>query len=226
MCIRDRLTPTTTVLDLGAGTGQLALMAAPFVASVLSVDPEPDMVSVGHKATSEFPNVRWELGADSDVVELVDEPIDLVLIGNAFHHMDRAALLVDLDQVVAQSGAVVVCSTSKPVWLQDTAWSVALRHQLSEELGREVGAEGTPRHSSDAVLLGASEFSEVDRWESHVDGHRSIESIVGEVVSSASGALDEAAIARISASLEPYSSDWVVDEQVESVALVARRPNR
>lgn len=35
------------VLDLGAGPGQLALLAAPLVADVVAIEPEPDMLAEG-----------------------------------------------------------------------------------------------------------------------------------------------------------------------------------
>ena len=76
------------------------------------------------------------IGADSDVLQFLDSPIDLVLVGNAFHHMDQPRLLASLDGLVSPTGVLVVCSTSVPVWLQDTDWSATVRDQLSVESGR------------------------------------------------------------------------------------------
>lgn len=106
------------VVDLGAGTGQLATMAATVAAEVIAIEPEPDMVRVGQRATAELPAVRWMLGADRDLLELLAQPVDLVLIGNAFHHMNHVRLLADLDSLVGPSGAVVVCTSSIPVCLR------------------------------------------------------------------------------------------------------------
>lgn len=223
--VRIRALKTETiVVDLGAGTGQLALMAAEVASTVVAIDPEPDMVRVGRRATSDAPSIRWEVGADRDVGDLIDPPADLVLIGNAFHHMDQSALLANLDSVVEPSGVVVVCSTSIPVWLQDADWSVALRQQLSRELGRAVGAGGTPDHESDMKVLDRSPFSALERWVLERDCQRSAESVVGEVASSASGTIGQGAIERLHSVLEPYLNGGAVTENVRTTALIARRP--
>ncbi len=219
------LTDTSVVVDLGAGTGQLATMAAEVAAQVIAIDPEPDMVQVGQRATTDRPNIQWILGADRDVCALLVEPVDLVLIGNAFHHMDQTTLLRDLDTIVSPSGVVVVCSTSIPVWLQDTEWSVALRRRLSEELGRAVSEGGVPNHDSDLTVLGASQFSNVERWMFARDQQRTGQSIVGEVISSASGAISNSGGERLLAAIEPYLNDGAVIENVKTTALVARRPS-
>jgi ubiquinone/menaquinone biosynthesis C-methylase UbiE len=37
------------LLDLGAGPGQLSFLAAPFVAEVVAIEPEPDMLAEGER---------------------------------------------------------------------------------------------------------------------------------------------------------------------------------
>lgn len=218
------LEANSAVVDLGAGTGQLATMAASVASDVVAIDPEPDMVQVGQRATAGLPAIRWVSGADRDILKLLARPVDLVLMGNAFHHMDQVTLLVDLDSLVAPSGAVVVCATSIPVWLQDTEWSATLRHQLSQELGRPISKAGVPDHESDMAVLSSSPFSDVDRWLLTRDQRRSAESIVGEVLSSASGAIEDAATERLLSALEPYLTNGSVTENVKTTALIARRP--
>jgi SAM-dependent methyltransferase len=213
----------SVVVDLGAGTGQLATMAADVASEVVAIDPEPDMVRVGRRATAGLPAVRWVLGADRDLLELLARPVDLVLIGNAFHHMDHARLLADLDSLVAPSGVVVVCTSSIPVWLQDTDWSTALRQQLSRELGRPISGAGTPDHQSNMAVLSRSPFPDVERWVWTQEQNRRAESIVGEVLSSASGAIDDAGAGRLLSTLERYVVNGTVPEKVEATALIARR---
>ena len=218
------LTGRSVVVDLGAGTGQLATMAAESAAEVLAIDPEPDMVRVGGQTTSHQKNIRWMLGSDREVRELIDRPVDLVLIGNAFHHMEQATLLRALDEIVVPSGVVVVCSTSNPVWLQDNDWSATLRQHLSVQLGRPATGDGVPNHDSDLALLGASRFSEIKTWTFARDQERTAESIVGEVISSTSGQISSNGGERLLAALGPHLTNGAVVENVKTTALIARRP--
>lgn len=107
---------------------------------------------------------------------------------------------------------------------QDTDWSIALRQQLSRELGRPISSAGTPDHESDVAVLTHSPFSDVERWLWTREQNRRAQSIVGEVLSSASGAIDEAAAERLLSTLERYLVNGMVPEKVETTALIARRP--
>jgi ubiquinone/menaquinone biosynthesis C-methylase UbiE len=158
------LEPRSIVLDLGAGTGQLAPMAGEIARSVIAVEPEPDMVRVGRNTTDHLDNIQWVTGSDQDLLRIVKPPIDLVLIGSAFHLMHQTALLHDLDFLVIQKGTVVICSSGIPVWLQDNVGARALRDALSECLGRQVGDGGVPDHESDVQVLSGWGFSVIDTW--------------------------------------------------------------
>lgn len=213
----------TAVVDLGAGTGQLARLAAEISTDVLAIDPEPDMAETGRRLTVDVPAIRWRVGADRDISTLIDPAADLVMIGNAFHHMDQASLLRNLDKLVSSDGAIVICSTSVPVWLQDAAWSHAVRDQLRIELGRQVGRGGTPDHESDKAALGASAFNRVEEWSYTRDQQRSADSIVGEIASSASGQIDSDAIGRLLDALAPHLTAGAVVEHVTTTAIIGRR---
>ncbi len=125
------------------------------------------------------------LGGWGECAELIAPliTVEVVLIGNASHHMDQPSLLEDLDEVVAPDGAVVVCSTSIPVWLQDSDWSATLRRHLSEQLGRTVSRNGVPNDDSDLVVVATSSFADVETWVFSQEQRRTGESIVGEVMS-------------------------------------------
>lgn len=195
------LAPESLVLDLGAGTGQLVRLVATTAAQVVALEPEPDMVEVGRRVTADLSNVRWIEGADADVPRhFAAGEIDLVTIGNAFHHMDQPQLLKDLDRLVSPAGWVCVVASSVPVWLQDSDWSNALRAVLEAELGPLSGS-GVPDSAETAALLADSAFDDVSGWSLHRSGVRSCDSAVGEIVSSTSGQLDASILERLRASI-------------------------
>ena len=86
---RTSLDGTGRFLDVACGTGQLAFALKPFVADVLGIDQEQDMVDCAReKALGRgLRNMRWASGRAEDFTAA--EPFDLVTIGNAFHRLQR-----------------------------------------------------------------------------------------------------------------------------------------
>ena len=126
------------VLDLGCGTGQLTRALAPCVGAVLGMDPEPAMLAQARPATAE-PNVSWLLGADSDIGALAAAlgpgRLAAVTVAQALHWMDHERLFAAARPLLRPGGGVAVVTNGEPLWLQDTAWSAALREVLSAYLG-------------------------------------------------------------------------------------------
>jgi SAM-dependent methyltransferase len=138
------LTGQDVVVDLGCGTGQLALPMAARVRAVVGVDPEPDMLRRARQAAREraVSNVTWMIGADTDIPALRallgDNSVAAVTIGQALHWMNRDDLFPAIIPLVRPGGGVAVVTNGTPLWLQDTDWSRALRGYLEHWLGRKL----------------------------------------------------------------------------------------
>lgn len=76
----------TTLVDLGAGTGFLAAVAAPHCRRVVAVDPSPAMLAVARKRLAGFANVTLA-EAGFLTYEHRGEPPQLVHTRNALHHL-------------------------------------------------------------------------------------------------------------------------------------------
>lgn len=102
------------VLDLGCGTGQIALSLATHVGTVVAVDPNERMLEEGREAASAagHENVRWVRGSDTD---LPDGSFDLVAMGRSFHRMDGEATLRRLRERLHLGGGIALLSD--PEWL-------------------------------------------------------------------------------------------------------------
>ncbi len=146
-------------------------------------------------------------------------------IGNAFHHMDQHRLLHDLSLLISPNGAVCIAASSVPVWLQDSGWSRALRCALEAEL-EPLDSSGVPCTDATVAALTDSAFSEVSAWSFEQPDTRSYESVLGEIVSSASGRLSATALDRLRASIEPFADHEGLTEVVRTTAMIASRPNR
>lgn len=119
LALRDRVCAAAQpshddrVVDLGAGTGLLALELAPQVAEVTAVDISERMLDRldARAAADGIDNVR-PLVADLRSLPLDDGAATLVVSNYAFHHLvdaDKELALTEARRVLAPGGRLVVC---------------------------------------------------------------------------------------------------------------------
>jgi ubiquinone/menaquinone biosynthesis C-methylase UbiE len=134
------LTARDVVADLGCGTGQLTLPVAGRARAVVGIDPEPDMLMRGRRAASDqgVTNVTWMVGADTDLPALGallgPRSLGAVTVGQALHWMNHAEVFRAVVPLARAGGGVAVVTNGTPLWLQETAWSRALRDVLQRWL--------------------------------------------------------------------------------------------
>jgi SAM-dependent methyltransferase len=78
------------LLDLACGTGQLAFPLRRWFCEVWAVDSEPDMVElVRAKAAAAGAGDVRPVVSDAETLDAEPEHFEMVVIGNAFHRLDR-----------------------------------------------------------------------------------------------------------------------------------------
>ncbi|MET8759789.1 class I SAM-dependent methyltransferase [Lentzea sp. NPDC004782] len=167
------LTGEHRVLDLGCGTGQLAVPLSAHVGSVVAVDPEPDMLAHGPRR----PKVEWRLGSDADVPGL--GRFDAIVVGQALHWMDHEKLFRDAD-----TATFAIIANGTPLWLQHPA----IRKVLEEWFGRPVTADcGTDAGARRryAAALEAAGYTPHEWTISHTHEH-TVEELAGSLFSAMS----------------------------------------
>jgi SAM-dependent methyltransferase len=164
------LTARDIAVDLGCGTGQLALPLAGRVRAVLGVDPEPDMIARARRNATErgLANVSWMVGADTDLPALTallgERSVAAVTVGQALHWMDHEELFAAVARLARAGGGVAVITNGTPLWLQDSDWSRALRGCLERWVGTELRAtcgtdEASQGRYADALSAAGLEVS-------------------------------------------------------------------
>src|SRR5690349_10311890 len=102
------LKPGDKVLDLGCGTGMLAIGFARLGMAVTAMDPEPEMLAAaGSAAQAQGLPVTMLAGGSQQLTSAMG-PYRLVTMGRSFHWMDRAATLNMLDRIVTADGGIAL----------------------------------------------------------------------------------------------------------------------
>jgi SAM-dependent methyltransferase len=140
------LGPDATAVDVGTGTGQLAVPLARRVGTVLAIDPEPDMLALLRERIDDegVQNLLCVLGTDRDLAVFVDVlrpgACALVTIANALHWMDAPTVFAACSRLLTPGGAVAIVTHGVPLWLGEGEWNRALRMYLESWTGHEATA--------------------------------------------------------------------------------------
>jgi ubiquinone/menaquinone biosynthesis C-methylase UbiE len=215
------LNPGDAVLDLGCGSGMLAIPFARGGMAVTAMDPEPEMLAAARKA-ADAAGVTVTLRQASSFDLTPDMgPFRLVVIGRAFHWMDRAATLAMLDRIVTPDGGVALFHDAHPP-VKENGWfkmvcDISARH-------RARGAERGGGHRRYEPFLLASAFTQLDGLSVTIRRPVSVDEIVGRAFSMSASVSDRDALAgELTAALRESSPDGKFTEVAELVALLARR---
>ena len=226
------LKPGDAVLDLGCGPGNLAIPLAQAGMAVTALDPEPQMLEAAQAmAASAGLKIAFARRGSGDLTA-TDGPFRLVVIGRAFHWMDRAATLDMLDRIVTPDGGVALFHDAHPP-LDENAWYNVFG-KLSEKYGRarmaHVKERGAGGHRRYEPFLFASAFSRIDGLSVIIRQPLSEDAVIGRAFSTSVCARDALGARagdferELRAALRELSPDGRFTEVAELVAVLARRP--
>ena len=165
---------TGRLLDLGCGPGFLAVPLSAYVAEVIAVDPEPEMLA----QMEARPNVRGLVGRAEDVDESWGT-FRLATIGRAFHWMDGPVVLERLARVTPQLALV-------GDRLEESDAQVTVR-DIAEELFGERPAMKQPNVRYEESLAGSA-FSDVVELRVEVERTWTVDQLIGLAYSTSYGA--------------------------------------
>jgi len=223
------------VLDLGTGTGMLAIGFAQLGMAVTAMDPEPDMLAAAAgRAVAAGVTVDLAAGGSADLHPGMG-PYRLVTMGRSFHWMDRAATLAMLDRIVAPEGGVALFHDAHPP-VEENAWFRTLCG-MQDKFGRRAASHIAERpmkqmggHRRYEPFLFASAFTQLDGLSVTIRQTLTVDDIVGRAFSMSVSSREtlgpqaEEFAATLSQALRELSPDGTFTEVAELVGLLARRP--
>jgi predicted RNA methylase len=217
------LKPGDAVLDLGCGTGMLAIGFAKLRMAVTAMDPEPEMLAATRSAAqAQGHAVTAILGGSQDLTGGMG-PFRLVTMGRSFHWMDRAATLAMLDRIVTRDGGVALFHDAHPP-VAENGWFKILCDL--QQRYRQAAARGGGHRRYEPFLF-ASAFTQLDGLSVTIRQPLMIEDIVGRAFSMSHSCTrrEEFAVA-LAAALRELSPDGKFTEVAELVAVLARRAEK
>jgi ubiquinone/menaquinone biosynthesis C-methylase UbiE len=188
---RFKLDKKSRLLDLGCGTGQIALKLAPHVCEIIAIDPQEEMLQEGKAAAASLniSNIIWLKGESGDLSNMTGQigSIDLATIARAFHWMSREQTLRDLLKLIKPGGGVAIISDSGPTDEGMLPWKEIIQRAVKKWLGKErkAGTRGTYTHPKKRFeeYLKESEFCNYEEAVYSIERSWSINEIIGYMYS-------------------------------------------
>lgn len=175
------------LLDLGCGTGQLAIPLAKHFEEVIGIDPEQGMLDEAEKQAEAagVQNARWLCGTAEGIGSDLGI-FKLTVMGASFHWMQQAEVLEKVHALTEKGGGVAIVYDSSGSWaLKDDKiepWKIAARTTLKKYLGEKRRAGNSfyqaPEKDHDD-LLDESSFSNYEEWSQEYKRIWTTESILG-----------------------------------------------
>jgi SAM-dependent methyltransferase len=101
---RGGLNNSSLVLDVAAGTGQLARIIVPLGFRCVAVEPAQNMRSVLKQRIAGLPVVA----ATAEALPFPDAAADALVVGNAFHHFDAEQAFEEARRVLRHGGVLAL----------------------------------------------------------------------------------------------------------------------
>ncbi|MUG92073.1 methyltransferase domain-containing protein [Scytonema sp. UIC 10036] len=178
------------LLDLGCGTGHIAIPLSDRFQEVVGVDPQPEMLREARKEAEAFgaSNITW-VEQSAELFSSSQGFFKLVTIGDAFCWMKKELVLERCYDLLSDDGGLAIVYTNRSFWKSTEIWKQKTVEVIKKWLGEERRA-GTSNRSAYSTtetsakdLLAQSSFARVAKQKLEFKHYWNIDKIIGYLYS-------------------------------------------
>jgi len=182
--------PSDRILDIGCGTGQLALAMEGKCSEMVCLDPDSEMLKQAKQATKDSKIRLVWINRSAEYLGKLKEKLGIFKVAissRAFHRMNQDQVLKDLDELIEENGGVVAFS-DRVLWGGDKEWQQAVKRVIQKYLGEKRRTRKGKFKESDELwenIFARSVFRFIKTHDVPIVRKWDIESIIGYVLSTA-----------------------------------------
>jgi ubiquinone/menaquinone biosynthesis C-methylase UbiE len=175
------------MLDLGCGSGQLALRFHDWFEQVVGVDTEPEMLEQANRLSIEnrIENVVWLNGKAENLLANYWGNVRLIIIAKAFHWMDRESILETMYNSCEVNGGIAIIDNAQKQ--EPLLWQIKVDEVVKKWLGNKRKAGRgiyVPPSEKYEDIVAKSKFDDIGKYVLPSFSHNwTIESIIGNLYS-------------------------------------------
>lgn len=183
------LMPSDRILDIGCGTGQIAMSMDGKCQEMVCMDSDSEMIKQAKLATKNSKiKFTWLNYGSSNLNKLKENYgiFKLATICRAFHWMDQKQVLFDLNNLISQDGGIAILGDGS-FWTGQEKWQKTVKKIVQKYLGEERRAgKGKFKESKESweSIISLSVFNDVITKEVKIVRNWNTESIIGWLFSS------------------------------------------
>lgn len=183
------ITQKDRILDIGCGTGQVALAMDGKCKEMVCLDPDPGMLKEAKKALKKPKSkISWLNYGSADLDQLKNELglFKLATICRAFHWMNQKQVLNDLEGMIDQDGGIAIFGDGS-IWTGKEEWQLAVKRVVQKYLGEErrAGKKKFKKPSETwEEIISRSSFDYIRQQKVKIKRNWDVESIIGWLFSS------------------------------------------
>jgi ubiquinone/menaquinone biosynthesis C-methylase UbiE len=186
-----------TLLDLGCGTGEIALPLASRFKKVLAWDPDPEMLKLAKQKaeTQGTENVIFEQKSSDDLPNL-SAKIKLCAMGQSFHWMDDTNTLIEIKKHLTNGGGIAIVGVKQGLHIYSSIFDepndiTVKRNQIVSEVGMKyLGAQrkaGQQTYERDnrpfSDMLNEAGYTEIGETVFDITIERTVDETIGFIYS-------------------------------------------